>query len=247
MTKVDEQEQMGIFEFLMCSQGIKIFEEMVEYGVDLNERDCNNSGWSFLHFAAIRNDVDIARFLIENGVNMNAECNDRETPLALAIATGSTKVAKLLIDKGAEVNVMDKYHRTPLFLAVLVNNFEIVELLINKGADVNVRGPDGYTPLHAAIHNGYREIAKLLIFKGADVNASSYSCSAPLSKAVWNNLIDIAELLIENSLLGNIFQILYICLLKILKRYNYYEDNHQHARRKCKQICKQHFLMGEKN
>ncbi len=113
---------------------------------------------------------EILEFLIENGANMNAQDQDKNTPLHLAIINGRTETAKFLIEKGADIDAQDQDKNTPLHLAIINGHTEIVDRLIAAGAKINVRNEDGSTPLHLATDKGYIEIVKLLIKKGANID-----------------------------------------------------------------------------
>lgn len=62
----------------------------------------DSNGHTCLHTAAFHEDnVGIISLLIENGADVNAQAEDGETPLSLAIKQGNHKVAELLREHGA--------------------------------------------------------------------------------------------------------------------------------------------------
>lgn len=72
--------------------------------------------------------LNIAKFLISNGVNPNSKNNQNITPLHIASKYNLTKFINLLIENGADINYKDNYGMTPLHyfvqgdLHVCVNN-----------------------------------------------------------------------------------------------------------------------------
>lgn len=63
-------------------------------------------GWTWLHIAATKNQLEIAKVLVDNGAELNVRHNmTKATPLAQAALSGSTEVAKYLLDKGADPNI----------------------------------------------------------------------------------------------------------------------------------------------
>jgi len=71
-------------------------------------------GWRPLHFAANNGHVDVVRFLLEKGANVNAQDHRGRTPLHLAALDGHVDVVRFLLEKGANVNAQDHRGRTPL-------------------------------------------------------------------------------------------------------------------------------------
>ena len=176
------------------------------------------------HQAVVDGDTEQIKLLISQGVNVDAEDQEKKTPLHYAAQTGKLEVVQLLVEAGANVNTMGKNEWPPLCIAVENNHISIAKYLIAHGADIN---PDnGWTPLqeavgrnnvemvelllakganinagpwtalHDAARNGQTSMVKLLIEKGADVNAKDDQGRAPLSLAIKQDNKDIAELLI---------------------------------------------------
>ena len=52
--------------------------------------------------------VDIARMLIERGVNLTAQNNDGDTPLHLASYWGQVEVTRMLIERGADLTAPEQ-------------------------------------------------------------------------------------------------------------------------------------------
>ncbi|KKP23819.1 MAG: hypothetical protein SZ59_C0003G0043 [candidate division TM6 bacterium GW2011_GWF2_28_16] len=89
--------------------------------------------------------IDVAKFLIENGINVNAKNYDEKTALMMALENGLFDIAKLLIKNGADVNrkvVLYGEEISALGYAISWamhnKNYEMVQLLIVSGADTNV-------------------------------------------------------------------------------------------------------------
>lgn len=96
----------------------------------------NNLKNTPLHYACMRNmvnlsfqKVNIAKFLIDKGADVNAKNIYGDTPLHYA-SMNNIEITKLLLDNGADVNARNKYDQTPLYNAI----HETVELLKSYGA-----------------------------------------------------------------------------------------------------------------
>ncbi|WP_341817802.1 ankyrin repeat domain-containing protein [Wolbachia endosymbiont (group A) of Pherbina coryleti] len=131
-----------------------------------NTRDKN--GMTPLHHAAANGDVKTAKYLIDDGANVDAQDKDGLTPLHYAATYGYVEIAEYLIDNGAGVDAQDKDGVTPLHYAAAKSAKESVKLLIKRKANINAQDKDGHTPLYFAVANDNKELAKLLIKYGAD-------------------------------------------------------------------------------
>jgi hypothetical protein len=101
------------------------------------------------------NNIEMVKFLIKKGANVNNICNEYEsTPLTYAIYNNNFEIVKLLVENGANINYI-KNDGTPLYKVMMrtrlptnINvekSIEIGAYLIYKGADVNFRSQNGLT------------------------------------------------------------------------------------------------------
>ncbi|KAF5638089.1 ankyrin 3 [Fusarium sp. NRRL 52700] len=113
------------------------------------------------------------RFLLDNGVNIQALDRYGRTPLALAAANGKTAAVALLLEKRANVEHASINGRTPLMSAAEGGSEECMRLLISRGASVTATDDKGQTALFRAVCTGIESEAKvhLLVHKGVDVTA----------------------------------------------------------------------------
>jgi ankyrin repeat protein len=73
---------------------IATVKQIIAYGIDLN--DCTNRGMTPLMFAAIYNQTEIAKLLIEKGADLSKKDKSGSTALDHAKASGSTAVLEVL-------------------------------------------------------------------------------------------------------------------------------------------------------
>jgi len=81
-----------------------------------------------------RNDVDLAKRLIEKGADVNAPGRNGMSPLMEAANLGHTDMVKLLLFKGADVSMLDDKGRTAIDHAIARKRIEIIRLLKASGA-----------------------------------------------------------------------------------------------------------------
>lgn len=103
----------------------------------LNEFGFTSKNKSILLFAAKKNYVDIVKYLIDLGIDVNTTTTYRITLLMEAAINNAVDVARFLIDTGADLNAMNSANKTALMLAVENNSVKIVKMLIDAGAAIN--------------------------------------------------------------------------------------------------------------
>ena len=165
-------------------------EALITEGLDLERRtrsDDNGNGESLLHIASLYNHLDLARYLLKNGVQVNY-WSDRPpmwsyhprskllgsslTPLHYACCLGRFEMTALLLDHNALVNAATVDGYTPLMMAVEAENTDLVSLLLSRGAKVNASLPGTLsTALHMAARRGDIETVRELCRAGADFRA----------------------------------------------------------------------------
>ena len=133
--------------------GIDIDEAFVAPGIPA-------SGATPLHMAILSDQQDVARFLIDQGANINAPAQDEYggTPLHWAAVLGRVEMARQLIDAGANVNITSNDGATALHGAAFFCHNKIVKLLLDKGAVVSAKNIRGETPLDAVAGDWSQEL-----------------------------------------------------------------------------------------
>lgn len=84
-----------------CANGLlQVVRLLVQLGVKLP--DCLNTrdGSSALHTAAWNGQLDVLRFLLEKGCDVNHRSNSCETALHFAVRNGQLEAVKILIEEG---------------------------------------------------------------------------------------------------------------------------------------------------
>jgi|GEM_PF-5919218 ankyrin repeat protein len=121
--------------------------EDIKYHVETRKIDIDTvllEGRTGLHLAILANRLDITRYFVEKGANINKGDNSGYTPLHLAVAKLNLEMVKLLVEKGADINNQNTAQGySPLHLAASDDRAaSILEYLIAKGGNVNAKAMD---------------------------------------------------------------------------------------------------------
>jgi len=88
----------GAIIYAALREQIEVVEYLVGVGVDINHED--RDGCSALHFLAQDGSVDMIKFMVENGAEVNKTCRGSETPLKWASYGDNTAVMDYLVSVG---------------------------------------------------------------------------------------------------------------------------------------------------
>src|SRR6266568_876068 len=109
---------------------------LLKQAADVNA--AQGDGMTALHWAAMKNDADLAQTLLYAGANVRAKTRIGDyTPLVLAAKSGNAAVMPALIAAGADVNTKTSNGTTALMFAAASGNVDAVNALVDHGADIN--------------------------------------------------------------------------------------------------------------
>nr|WP_249274233.1 ankyrin repeat domain-containing protein [Parachlamydia sp. AcF125] len=159
-------------------------------------------GLNLLHHFALQGNRSIFIYLFAERPNIKSHLDTltgiliKETPLHMAIKSGSAAIARFLLEQGADIKKgrYGKYARTVLHIAVENGQEEIVDLLLaHKDIQdiLNVpQGDNGYTALHLAAAKGYFSILLKLINYGSDTEKQDVLSRTPLEILLEHESLD---------------------------------------------------------
>ena len=172
---------------------VQAVKTLVSLGADILAKE-DDSGHSALHIAATQNpDVDVVRFLVSQGADVNAKDRYGNPVLHLAAACNSNvEVMKCLVSQGADIRTKDGSGETLLHAAAHQRdhkaegregrNADHARYVVSLGLDIHAKDNKGQTPLHQA---GSAEVARYLVSLGADIRAKDNDGQTPLH-TVWS-------------------------------------------------------------
>jgi uncharacterized protein len=169
--------------------------------------DCNLSsaaqGFTPLMLAQT---ADIASCLLDNGADIEMECNEGRTALHLACKGGQLAVAKVLLKRGAEQHILKSSNdgSTPLSTAIKSHEVDITMLLLQhllEQTDFDINHPTLVLDeplICAAAWSGMCKVVEAALDHGAFINAAGPHGTA-LKLAAHACHYDIVSLLCERG------------------------------------------------
>lgn len=157
----------------------KMVELLIESGADVNQLDA--LGRNALMYASTEN-IDLWKYLIEKGCDVNLQSSDDEPTTPLREALDNPDLVRFLLDSGAQVN-NSPTGETYLAQAAAQDLIETMKLLVTRGqADVNETFTQGSllnnTALLAALRAEKLQAFLYLLSQGANPDLVSIDVSA---------------------------------------------------------------------
>ncbi|NXY10204.1 MYPT2 phosphatase, partial [Pteruthius melanotis] len=174
--------------------------------------------------ACIDENLDMVKFLVENGANVNQQDNEGWTPLHAVASCGYLNIAEFLISHGANVAAVNSEGEVPSDIAEeaamkdllleqvkkqgvdldLSRKEEEQQMLqdarqwLNSGRIEDIKQPrTGATALHVAAAKGYSEVMRLLIQAGFNLNVQDNDGWTPLHAAAHWGVKEACSILAE--------------------------------------------------
>lgn len=163
-------------------------------GMQLDLYNARSEHDTLLHTAVKLGHVDIVKYLIYCGCDVNAQTRrNKATPLHYATYPSvPAAILDILIDHGAKLEIKDDDNASPFMWACYLNNTRAVKKLINRKVDVFSPDNFGLSPLEWASHQGHLESVLLLI--------KSISYSKSQLKSAYAQAVDSGQIKTANAL-----------------------------------------------
>ena len=187
----------------------------------------NDGRGTVLHVAVIKGHLDVARALLNYGLDVDALNDTAQSPLYFAVEANRDDIGTMLLDHGAYQNRVDAFGLTPLLMAAQSNAVDCIELLAGRGADISyaissvnydqltssrfftsemrtearvkLKDAVGITPLLIAATRGHVETVQCLLRLGSNVQAAISNGETALYAAVVAGHVECAKALVEHG------------------------------------------------
>lgn len=91
--------------------------------------ELNQTGWTALHYAAVKGNTDIVKYLLSEGASPNALSPNGTTALMMAMSNNHEEVVQLLLNAGANPYVVDANANTAISEGTDRGNTKLVNAL----------------------------------------------------------------------------------------------------------------------
>lgn len=160
----------------------------------------DEAGLTPVNAAAFYGDLDVFKFLVQAGADLNSGDNEGSLPLHNAAAGGSFEIVRYLVEElHTDVNILDANQVTALHFASGRGFLPIVEFLLQQGADVQLRTNAGSTPIIDSAFSRNLELTKLLVQHGSDVRDENEFGVSALHYAARNGDVEFIQYLLDNG------------------------------------------------
>lgn len=160
LTQAARDQSWRVFDVLRIAPGVKVDQPNAHDETALmylcilgqNERaagliqagaQVNRLGWTPLHYAASKGQVETARLLIDWGAIVNAPGPDGTTPLMMAALSGKPAMAQLLLSHGADPTMFNTARETAADWALKRNHTALAAQLTAVAQRVEQRRRQG--------------------------------------------------------------------------------------------------------
>ncbi|KAI9713898.1 MAG: hypothetical protein M1820_000628 [Bogoriella megaspora] len=171
----DEQDASGWTPLMMASSlkdGEALVALLLSKGADVNMK--NNNGQTALHFTASKNNLEVARTLIQHSATTRVKDKRGQLPLHRAAAIGSVPMVKLMLDNKSPLNATDADGSTALHHAIAEGHGDTALELLKAGAGSDKEDSSGHLAIDLAPDTKVRSfVLKNAELEGIDIKTNA--------------------------------------------------------------------------
>ena len=132
-----QQEGESALHAAARNNDVSMVEDLLSKGCSIEEFD--SRGWTPLHIAAARGNLEVLRCLVAHPGNINiaSEQMNKDTPLGLAAEYDKAEAIEVIAAAGATIDARNSCNNTPLMVAALEGCSSAVKTLIELRAEIN--------------------------------------------------------------------------------------------------------------
>lgn len=125
LERTDAVVDPGMVRKAIESGSLPLLTVLLDHGADDSYmHGYNDEGWGVLSLAIHVKDLEMARVLLQRGVDIDSPNKDCSTALHWAVNESNIPATKFLLDRGARVSATNEDGKTPLRFAIS-NLFEV--------------------------------------------------------------------------------------------------------------------------
>jgi len=180
------------------NQDLSLIMESIDEGADI---DIINKRISIINSIVTQNKLDLLKYLVEHGLDVNRRDKKGNTILIYAIKTLRESITNYLLDCHIDIDRMTNLSLDFDIIKKIfqLNNKVLFKLLYHNTFDVNQKDGHGDSLFTNAIDCGNEELIKYLIDCNADVNKEGRKYSTPIVSAIFKGNVSIVKYLIAHG------------------------------------------------
>ena len=161
--------------------------------------DLDDLSRSVLHYAVMKNDIELMNILISAGVSPHHVDNTGATVLHYAAKNNNVQIVKCLRNFKNFEDTTDTHGRTALMWAASEGSYDVLKFMLENLSYFNIHASDeqGLTALHFACFAGHEKCVQLLIANSADINQPDKLGQTALFKACQQGHLNIIDILMD--------------------------------------------------
>lgn len=177
--QANNQDSSALFESIRNHDFERVKAIVRETNVDLDPPTQPNMVNKALAYASIYGNLEIVKFILDQGVEIDGKIAYGGTALLRAMEVNNNDIAEFLIKSGADVNIPNAFGISPMVGSAISNNIKLMNLIISHGGDINKahkmtvstgHGELAFNPIQWAIIEKNKESVEHLIEAGASLD-----------------------------------------------------------------------------
>jgi len=162
----------GIYELVITAaknNNTRVIEALLEFEQARNndkaekEKQSGFCSWVLCQAVEDRCSLDVLKFLVNYGADINGRNFYNQTPLMIASIKNNPYYIRYLSALKVEVNLMDDFGRSALMYAVINRSNKCIKVLLANNADISLTDKKGFDVAMHCFVSGNKFIADLLV------------------------------------------------------------------------------------
>lgn len=176
--------EFNSYDFLQLSTD----EQKIKYLDNCINLECEDEhdGWRPIHTICRYCSPIIIKYIIDAGVNLECENNQKWRPLHYVCRYSTPEMIKYMIGKGVNLECENENNVRPIHIIAMHSTFEILQLLVNRNIDLECESNDGWRPIHILCKYSNKEAIQYAFTK-CDIRVKCLSyCDMPVDYNVFD-------------------------------------------------------------
>lgn len=158
----DGENDIPVIEFLESNFPVSYLSLFIEFDVDINQ-ELDDGGYTLLDSCIMIDEPDRVTFLLENGADANAQRENGDRPLTVAMDYDNQAIVKDLLLHKANPNLLVEEGNSVVMYAIEQDKPEMVKICIeNSSVDFSIKNENGETARDIALRKNDQDSVTLI-------------------------------------------------------------------------------------